>query len=223
MIGRPELPIYDAILVEGEDDLGVDKISLVKNPANKAAFLTFSEDEIEKVNIVLSEDRRLLTALVMQPDFPMYRKIKGQEFYVKYSAETIEKMSFKYMRELRGHEVNVEHSTDVEGVYIVESGVVDKSRGMGGPEGLEMTDGSWWVTFKVDNDKAWESAKDGTFTGISLEGEFNLKQEFSEEVEINLKDEAAVSFESIILSPDAKRIDKYNALVNKLSSKNTNK
>jgi len=222
MIAKPNLPIYDAFLIEDDDlELGVDKISLVKNPANKASFMTFSEDEEEKTKIVLSEDRRLITAVVMLPDFPMYRKVGEKEFYVKYSAETIEQMAFKYMRELRGHSVNVEHNVDVEGVYIVESGVVDLSRGSVSPEGLNLKTGSWWVTFKVDNEKIWESAKDGTFTGISLEGYFNLRQEFSEEIEINLKDEDTVSFESLILSPDAKKIDIYNAFVNRVRSKNT--
>ena len=218
---KMNLPIYDAVLVEGDDEIGVDKISLVKNPANKAAFMTFSEDKIEKVKVVLSEERKLLTAVVMQPDFPMYRDIQGHQFYVKYSAETIEKMAFKYMRELKLAEVNVEHSVDVKDVYIVESGIVDSTRGMSGPTGLELKEGSWWVTFKVDNPDVWGAAKDGTFTGVSLEGYFDLRQEFTSQEKVISEKQEPVSFSSLILRPDTERITLYNALVNKLSSKNT--
>ena len=35
------------------------------------------------------------------------------------------------------------------------------------------TNGSWFVSYKVDNDEVWAQVKDGTFKGFSVEGVFS--------------------------------------------------
>jgi len=208
-----ELPVYDAYMVEGDEQLGMEKISLVKDPANKKMFIAFSEQK-EKVKLLFSEDRQLVTCALMQPDDLIYRNQDGMEFYIKYSVKTIEQMVHKYMKEGRTGSINVEHSKDVDGVHVVEIACVDIKRGLTSPKGLELKDGSAWCTLKIDNPEVWASVKDKTFEGISLEGFFGMKQEFS-----NVFNSSINSNISIILDAEATYKDKYEALVKEITNK----
>ena len=211
-----KLPVYDVIMDDENPELGMEKISLVKDPANKKMFIAF-EDHQKKTKLLFSEDRQLVTCALMQPDDLIYRNQGGEEFYVKYSSTTIEQMVHKFMKEGRTKEINVEHSVDVSGVYVVEIACTDASRGVNGPEGLELKDGSAWCTLKVDNPKVWESVKDKTFEGISLEGLFGMKQEFKKQE--SLPKNLPSSTIDIILDPEASYKAKYKALVNDIANK----
>jgi len=216
---QTELPIYDAFMIEGNEELGMEKISLVKDPANRKAFLSFSEHK-EKAKFMFSEDRQLITCALMQPDDLIYRNQGGEEFYIKYSSFTIEKMIHKFMKEAKTNDINEHHKTDVNGVYVVEIACVDASRGLSGPKDLELKDGSAWCTLKIDNPKIWKSVKDKTFEGVSLEGLFGMKQEFSkQETKESLKDSSLISCVNLILDPKSSYKAKYNALVNNIINK----
>lgn len=55
-----------------------------------------------------------------------------------------------------------------------ESYIIDKARGINPPIGYEdVTDGSWFGSFKVENEEVWENRK--AFTGFSVEGLFGMK------------------------------------------------
>lgn len=210
MIEKKELPVYDAYMTEDNEELGMEKISLVKDPANRIKYMAFNNDQT-KAKLLFSEDRNLITCALMQPDDLIYRNQDGKEFYIKYSAKTIEQMVHKFMKEDRNNEINKEHKTDVEGVYVAEIACVDTARGLAGPEGLNLKDGSAWCTLKVDNPEVWASVKDKTFEGISLEGFFGMRQEFStHKINSNI---------SVILDTEQSYKIRYDALVKRINNK----
>jgi len=212
------LPLVNAVFDPEQDESGMGKISLVNAPANKQVALKFSAQPIIK-KLMFSEDRRLVTAVVMLPDFPMFRDMEGQQFYIQFPKETIEQMRDKYHEDLNLHEVNTEHGIDVDGVKMVESWIVDASRKISAPGDMDVPDGTWIVTFRVHNDKVWESVKDGTFQGVSLEGIFGLVHAFSQQ---NDTVDTLPPFLKTILDPQATFIDKVNAL-NSLKSQDVQK
>ena len=60
----------------------------------------------------------------------------------------------------------------VDGVYMFESFIINSQR-MPAPEGFEdLPDGSWFGSYKVDNEAVWNEIKAGTFKGFSVEGMF---------------------------------------------------
>ena len=72
------------------------------------------------------------------------------------------------------------HQTDkfLEGVYVFESFLIDESRGISMPKGYgDAEQGSWFISMKVENDEVWESVKNGTFRGFSVEGMFDQAEE----------------------------------------------
>jgi len=205
-----ELPVYDAYMIEDNEELGMEKISLVKDPANKIKYMAFSNNEAQ-VKLLFSEDRQLITCALMQPDDLIYRNQDGKEFYIKYSAKTIEQMVHKFMKEGRTGSINAEHSKDLKGVHVVEIACTDNSRGLTSPEGLNLKDGSAWCTLKIDNPEIWASVKDKTFEGISLEGMFGMRQEFSTQ-----KSDSNIS---VILDTEQSYKVRHDALIKQINNK----
>ena len=66
------------------------------------------------------------------------------------------------------------HEVPVDGVYMFESFITDSSRGIMPPKGYpKVNEGSWFASYKIENEEVWKSVLDGTFKGFSVEGMFN--------------------------------------------------
>ena len=71
-----------------------------------------------------------------------------------------------------------DEALSVEGVTMYESFIVDSSRGVMAMKGFEdAPEGSWFGSFKVENESVWNKIKSGEFKGFSVEGVFNYKKE----------------------------------------------
>ena len=151
------------------------KISLVDDPAVMSDFLAFDNHRKMQMYSVTDDARRLVRGVVMRADFPIYRRDdRLGEYYIIYKPETIRLMAEKYLAESRQNDVNVMHSTDVDGVQMVQYFIKDSARGVN-PTGFEdIADGSLFAEFHILNDEVWEAVKDGTYKGFSLEGVFDF-------------------------------------------------
>ncbi len=177
------LPIYKMLIADNiEDEEEVSFISLVKFPAIKKSFLAFNEQREIKFS-VKDEEQQIVTGALMIADMPIYRRDKDEEYYVVFTAEEIKKIAQRFFKKGYQAKVNLEHSIPVEGVYMYESYIIDREKGVMPPKGFEdVSDGSWFGTFKVENDEIWSMVKEGTFKGFSVEGLFKY-QKIKETVE----------------------------------------
>ena len=67
-----------------------------------------------------------------------------------------------------------------EGVYMLDNLIIDNERGKIAPKEFEkVPNGSMWISAKVDNDEIWQSVKDGTFQGFSVEGMYKQLESVS--------------------------------------------
>lgn len=168
-----DIPIYNAEILDAE--CGIDRISLVNDPAVDAYFVSFSKDKIQQM-FTTNEEQKMITGVVMRCDYPIYRNDEHLgEYYINFSADVIKHMAQKLLRDNNQNNVNIEHmfNSDVEGVEMVELFIKDRNKGKN-PTGFEdINDGSLFATFKVDNQDIWQQIKNGTFKGYSLEGLFN--------------------------------------------------
>jgi hypothetical protein len=114
---------------------------------------------------------------------PIMRKSEsGETYYVKFSKETIRKAVKLWALQNKYNAVNAEHANPVGGVYLMESWVTDESRGIAPPKAWsDAADGSWFLTYYVENDQVWKDVKDGKFRGFSIEGYFTDKPAAAEE------------------------------------------
>ena len=167
------IPIYNAEILNTE--CGIDRISLVNDPAVDAYFVSFSKDKIQQM-FTTNEEQKMITGVVMRCDYPIYRNDEHLgEYYINFSADVIKQMAQKLLRDNNQNNVNIEHmfNSDVKGVEMVELFIKDRNKGKN-PTGFEdINDGSLFATFKVDNQDIWQQIKNGTFKGYSLEGLFN--------------------------------------------------
>jgi hypothetical protein len=126
---------------------------------------------------IQDEEQKIVTGPLMIADLPIYRKDKDEEYYVLFSAEEIKKIVQRFFKKGYQKKVNLEHMQPVDGVYMYESYIIDREKGVMPPKGFEdVSDGSWFGTFKIENDKIWDMVKEGTYKGFSIEGLFKYEK-----------------------------------------------
>ena len=129
---------------------------------------------------IQDEVKRIVSGYFMIADLPIIRmNDKGERFYVVFRKDTINKIVDKFFKNGYSNNINLMHDKSdlANGVYVIESLIIDKERGIVAPNGFENApDGSWWGSMRVEDDAIWEQVKDGTFRGFSVEGLFNNKE-----------------------------------------------
>lgn len=177
-----DLPLY---YISIDDAAGMEAIALVENPAVEVDFLKF--DAEPKRVFSKDEERHIITGVAIMAGKPIYRYDPYDgEYYVVFTKDVIEQLVLKYAKDNFFNRVNLQHDEEAvqDGIYMVESYFVDKKRGIA-PKEIEAEDGSWIVSYKVENEALWEEIKNsGELKGFSIEGYFNMCEEgFAEEEE----------------------------------------
>jgi hypothetical protein len=172
-----ELPVYMLDITEDvNDDAQVDFIALVDRPAIQKNWNAFKEKQIFDI---VSEDKRIISGCIMLADSPIFRSDATYgDYYVAFSKETIFKIAQKFFKKGYQSNVNLMHDSGqvVEGLTMFESFITDKTRGISPMKGFEdVPDGSWFGSFKVENENVWQMVKDGSVKGFSVEGLFTYK------------------------------------------------
>lgn len=175
-----KLPVYKLTIDESDPNLGVDFVALVDDPAIKRNWVAFNSATAFKVQ---SEEKRVISGPLMVADQLIYRVDKtGYEYNVVFDADTIYQIVQKFYKQQRNQDVNLNHKDNekVDGVYMFESFIIDSKRGIDTPKGFEkLADGSWFGSYKIDNDDVWEEIKSGAFKGFSVQGFFDQSIELN--------------------------------------------
>ena len=150
-------------------------------PMLRWAESKMNQDDFQAVGFnqfnIQNPEQRIVTGALMIADLPIYRRDADEEYYVTFSAAEIKKIVQRFFKKGYQSRVNVEHSTPVDGVFMFESYIIDREKGIMPPNGFEeVSDGSWFGSFKVENEKIWEEVKAGTFKGFSVEGLFRYEK-----------------------------------------------
>lgn len=172
------------IRVNDEDITGIDAISLVDMPAVEKNFLCFSEEK-QPVKMKFDNSKHIITGVVCLADTPIYRYNERMgEYYVVFTKETIEKMVEKFAKMDLFKSVNLQHDDEqfVDGIYMIESYITNKERGINPVEFSNIPDGSWIASYKVENDELWSEIINGNkLNGFSLQGMFELEEQFKKQ------------------------------------------
>ena len=165
------------LFIRNEAEDGVFAVSLVENPAieeNWIALSTHKELSSHKVEFkTIDEERRVVVGLALVPEKRIYRKMKGKEFNVFFTAPTIAKTQELYMKNLNANNVTTEHEKPIKGATVIESWIVeDTKQDKSNLFNLKAPVGSWCIMMKIYNDEEWEQVKLGTYKGFSIEGLF---------------------------------------------------
>lgn len=177
------IPVYNIVINEA-DETGCTAMSLVDNPAVELPFLCF---EKEQSLFKADNDKQIISGIAILADTPIYRcsPTRG-EYYVVFSKETIRQIVQKYFKNQHVNIVNLQHDSDtcVTSVNMCESLIIDKERGLCPVEFSDVPDGSWYVSYHVEDDALWSEIKNTNhLNGFSIEllSELELKMESNKE------------------------------------------
>lgn len=167
--------------------VGIDSetyaISLVESPAIEETLVALEEQKPIKIQLA-DEEKYMVYSAVLVPDKPIYRRNEdGDEFYIEFTKESIEKMAQEYLMNYRQNEITLDHATMANDITLVESWIKtdmykDKSVAIGLSEDLPI--GTWIAGLKVNQIDAWNRIKNGELRGFSVESMISL-EEFSKQ------------------------------------------
>lgn len=181
--------IIELVLDEENNEIGIEAISVVENPAIEEDFIALSNDIVELKEA--DKEKKLLVGALLIPNKPIYRRSGDDEYYVFFSKDTVLKASQMYLMNGNQSKATLEHEYDINGLTLVESWIVedevhDKSR----KYGMNVPVGTWMGSVKVNNDEVWNNfVKTGKVKGFSIEGYFADKMERPKEKIADLQEE----------------------------------
>jgi hypothetical protein len=138
---------------------------------------------------IQDEEKRIISGAAMIADKPIYRYDEARgEYYVVFDRDTIFEIAKKWAKGDKYDSVNIHHDAPTQGLSLLESFIVDRERGIMPPKGYEeVADGSWFLSYIVNDDSIWERVKNGEFKGFSVEGYFDMAEP-EDEIFNKLKD-----------------------------------
>ena len=168
------IKIYDAV-IDSEQD-GIFIMSLVDEPATEVNWVCFNKDKQQFA--IVNPEEHILAGVVMVADTPIYRINElGEEYYLKFSKETIKQMAEKMLADGTHNNIDIQHNNKIleKGkVSLVELFIKDSSKGID-PNYLDVPDGSLLANYKINDEILWKAAKEGKLNGFSLSGFFTTE------------------------------------------------
>jgi len=182
------IPVYEAVFKEGETQ-GVYALSVVENPAMEDLWIALSEQPQQIEFAKVDDEKRLLLGAALIPNKKIYRNIDGNEFYITFSEQTIEKLAHEFFKNQANNNSSLEHEVKLEGMSVVEGWIVeDPKNDKSNAYGKEYEKGTWVTMMKVDNNEVWEKVKSGDIKGFSIDAVLGLTK-------LNLKSEIKMTNE----------------------------
>ena len=170
-----------------DDEAELRRISLVNKPAIEEDFMLFNSNY--KLFKATDSNKRVITGVALRPNLPIYRFENGVEYTGFFSEDSVRKAAeIFFKRNSNVNNTNLEHSLEVEGVFVFESWIVedttmDKAVVLGFND---LVKGDWFVSMKIDNEVVWNNfLKTGIVKGFSVE--VKAKERLSE-VELSSND-----------------------------------
>lgn len=158
--------------------------SLVTEPAVEELFVAFNEQKELKEKFA-DEKKHMITGVVAIPNKPIFRRDPdGEEYDLVFSADAIESMAKKFMKDFRQKNVTLQHQEDADGIYMFEQWIKadslhDKSLSLGFSKDIPV--GSWFQTYYVDSNDVWQRIMSGELRGFSLECALGV-EEFEKQI-----------------------------------------
>lgn len=174
-----DLPVYK-ITIEPEysdgEDLGIEQIAFTSNPAIKVKGMAFNQSQ----KLLFADNLKYrITAPAMIPMEIYRRDDDSGEYYVQFTAETIEQIHSKFMQDLRNRDIfNLEHDQSQQvPAYILESWIVEnpKEDKAFSTFGIEVPKGTLMLTAQITDKEYYNELVKNEQVGFSIEGFLGLK------------------------------------------------
>lgn len=170
------MKIYEVVFDENQDK-GVYALSCVENPAMEDIWITLAEHPKELQLSEVDAEKGIFLGAALIPNKKIYRNIDGEEFYITFSEDTIERTAHSFIKNGYVNNSSENHETKLEGMSVVESWIVqDPEKDKSAAYGKRYEKGTWVSMMKADNEEVKQKAKEGKLNGFSIDGLFSLKE-----------------------------------------------
>ena len=186
-----DIPIYK-ITIEPEysdgEELGIEQIAFTSTPAIITKGMAFDEHK----KLFFSDDLKYRVVAPAMIPMEIYRNDENdEEYYVQFTAETIEQIHSKFMQDLSNRNVfNLEHDTDkTVPAYVLEAWIVEdpKKDKAYSSYGIEVPKGTLMVTAQVTDKDYYNELVANEQIGFSIEGFLGLKLSNQINIKYNMK------------------------------------
>lgn len=161
------------LIIDLEDDTGLTFNALVDRPAHNKSLLAFDKDNRKELHF--NDSKRMITGVAISANQLIFRHDHDLgEYYVYFEPKEVEKMVLKMSREQLLSSVNLMHDSNkvVNGITFIEGYFVsDSKRPPNDNENVQ--NGSYVMTYYVENEALYNEIKSGKYVGFSVEGIFD--------------------------------------------------
>lgn len=181
------------LVVDDENKDFLSAMGFVSRPAIEESLVYFKNDKNNYVfGKVIDEEEGIIVSPALIPEKRIYRynPMSNEEYYVYFSRETIKKLSQNFL--ISGNHINTteEHENPIKGVHLIYSWIVENQYDqlMTKYGFKNIPEGTWVVSYKIENEEIKQKIKNGDITGVSIEAwlseKFDSKSEKSNDLEI---------------------------------------
>jgi len=172
--------IVELVIADESQEMTIDAISLVTNPAIEQDFVFFGKEKNNLTLAKIDEEKRMLVSPALIPNKQIFRYDPNtdSDYYVFFSKDTVRRSSELYLEHNNHHKATYQHEDKVSGVLTVESWIIeDTKKDKSTLYGFSLPVGTWMVKLRIDNDEMWSKITGGELRGLSIEGYFINKME----------------------------------------------
>lgn len=173
------------INIDESEELGMFSVSLVDFPAVETQFLCFNEEKPKQLFFAKPEEH-IITGVAIRADVPIYRRRPdGSEYYVVFQKDVIKQLVERFSKQGKMNSVDLQHNGKlISGIYMIESYFINDARGIRPSEFADIEDGSWVVSYFIEDESLWEHIKNGNdLNGFSISVLANIEEKMSEQKE----------------------------------------
>lgn len=209
-----DLPLFkitiDPEYSEGQD-LGIEMIAFTSKPAVKVKGMAFNSQE----KLYFADNTKMRIVAPAMIPMEIYRNDEGDEYFVEFTAEEIEKIHAKFMSNLSNKDVfNIEHDAEnkvpayVLEAWIVEDPNTDKAKAYG----IDVPKGTLMLTAQVTDEAYYNELVSNGQVGFSIEGFLGMKlseieQQFKTDINMKLPDGEHLIEDKIYVVKDGEVIE----------------
>ena len=192
--------IVELIIDESDEQSGIEAVSLVETPAIEENFIALNKQQILLKEV--DKEKRILMGAALVPNKQIYRRNEktNDEYYIYFSKDTVRKASELFFKRSNHKNATYEHKQPIKGTTIVESWIVESTdQDKSAHYGLNVPEGTWMISMKIDDEELYNKAKEGEIKGFSIEGYFADKYDMT-------KEESFKDFEKKMLVEELKEL-----------------
>lgn len=172
-------PTIDPEYSEDGQELGINLISNVKNPAVKIRGVAFSNHEARELRF--KDDLKLRIAAPVLVPSHIYRSEEDENYYMEFTVEDIEIIAKDFMSKLTTKTdgvFNLEHENQMVDSYIFEAILVDsetKVKMIKSDYGIDVPVGTFFIVQQFTNKNVYDDIIRRDAVGFSFEGFMGIK------------------------------------------------